>query len=68
MRGFEKLLYSWSSRSLDTLFQRVEVAKTFAMSKLFYVAQVIPLPEKFRKRIESKLSSFIFRGRHEGLN
>ena len=68
IRGFEKVFYSWSSRSLDTLCQRVEVAKVFAMSKLYYVAQVLPLPNKYRKRIEQKLSSFIFQGRHERLS
>ena len=65
--GFEKVLYSWSHRTLDTLQQRVEVAKTFALSKLYYVAQVLPLSNKFRKRIESILSKFIFKGRQERL-
>ena len=27
--GFEKVLFSWSSRSFETLSQRVEVAKFF---------------------------------------
>merc|ERR1712105_177334 len=36
--GFEKVLFSWSSRTLVTLGQRVEVAKMFALSKLYYVA------------------------------
>ena len=65
--GFEKVLFSWSSRSLETLSQRVEVAQTFALSKLYYVAQVLPLPTKFRRQIESSLSKFIFKGRHEKL-
>ena len=38
------------------------------MSKLYYVAQVLPLPNKYRKKIEQKMSSFIFRGRHERLS
>lgn len=66
--GFVKVLFSWSSRTLDTLCQRVEVARTFAMSKLYYVAQVLPLPTKYRKQIEQSLSSFLFRGRHERLS
>ena len=37
------------------------------MSKLYYVAQVLPLPNKYRKQIDSSLSRFIFRGRHERL-
>ena len=65
--GFEKVLFSWQSRSLETLSQKVEVAKIFALSKLYYVAQVLPLPSKFSTRIESSLSKFIFRGRHERL-
>jgi hypothetical protein len=67
VRGFEKVLFSWQSRQLETLAQRVEVTKTFALSKLYYVAQVLPLPNKYRKKIDSNLSKFIFRGRHERL-
>ena len=65
--SYEKVLFSWQSRLLDTLSQRVEVAKVFALSKLFYVAQVLPLPDKHRRRVESSLSKFIFTGRHERL-
>ena len=66
--SFERTLFSWSSRSLETLSQRVEVVKMFAMSKLYYVAQVLPLLNRFRKRIERGLSTFIFRGRQERLS
>ena len=52
---------------MDTLSQRAEVAKTFALSKLYYVAQVLSLNEKYRKQIETSLSNFIFKGRHEKL-
>ena len=31
------------------------------------MAQVLPLPNKYRKQVESSLSKFIFRGRHERL-
>ena len=41
------------------------MAKTFALSKLYYVAQVLPLPDKHKRKVESLLSKFIFRGRHE---
>jgi hypothetical protein len=36
----------------------------FALSKLYYVAQVLPLPKKYRKQIDSSLIRFILRGRH----
>ena len=67
VKGFQRVLFSWQSRQLETLAQRVEVTKTFALSKLYYVAQVLPLPNKYRKQIDSSLSKFIFRGRHERL-
>ena len=66
-RGFQRTLYSWESRALSTLQQRVKVAKVFALCKLWYVAQVLPLPQAVVRKIESALSSFIFRGRHERL-
>ena len=36
-------------------------------SKLYYVAQVLPLPGEYKRKVESRLSNFIFRGRHERL-
>lgn len=66
-RKFQKTLFSWSSRSLVTLQQRVSVARTFALSKLWYVAQVLPLPRGVAKKIHSALSTFIFCGRSESL-
>ena len=65
--GFQRRLFSWESRTLNTLHQRVQVSQTFALSKLWYVAQVLPLPQSVLKKIESALSAFIFRGRHERL-
>jgi hypothetical protein len=68
VRGFEQVLFSWESRQLETLSQRVQVVRTFALSKLYYVAQVLPLPGEHKRKVESRLSSFIFRGRHERLS
>ena len=58
-----KVLFSWQSRSLETLAQRVQVARTFALSKLYYVAQVLPLPNKYKRKVEISLSKIIFRDR-----
>ena len=66
-KGFQGRLFSWESRNLNTLHERVAVSQTFALSKLWYVAQVLPLPQSVLKKIESALSSFIFKGRHERL-
>ena len=66
-RGFQKTLFAWESRALVTLKQRVTVLQTFAMSKMWYVAQVLPLPPNVLKKVESASSAFIFRGRPERL-
>ena len=66
-RGFQRSLFSWESRAICSLEQKVKVAQTFALSKLWYVAQVLPLPLAYTKKIESALSSFIFRGSPERL-
>ena len=66
-RGFQKTLYSWESRLLFTLQQRVFTVNTFALSKLWYTAQVLPLPIATARKFESVVSSFVFRGRHERL-
>ena len=66
-RGFQKTIFSWESRLLFTLQERVTVVQTFALSKLWYTAQVLPLPPPMCKKIEALMSSFIFRGRHERL-
>ena len=60
-----KVLFSWQSRSLETLAQRVQVARKFALSKLYYVAQVLPLPNKYKRKVS--VSKFIFRGHYERL-
>ena len=66
-RGVQRILFSWGSRALGTLQQRVNVLQTFALSKIWYAAQVLPLPPQMVKKIESTASTFIFRGRHEKL-
>ena len=66
-RGFQKTIFAWRSRLLNTLQQRVIAVQTYALSRLWYVAQVLPLPSAMTKRIESLVSSFIFQGRHERL-
>ena len=67
VRGFVKVLFSWHSRYLETLSQSEQVARTFALSKLFYVAQVLPFSNEYRSKVKSSLSKFIFRGCHERL-
>ena len=66
-RGFERTIFSWESRILSTLQQRVAVLQQFALSKLWYVSQTLQLPNSVAKKIQSKVSAFIFKGRQERL-
>ena len=66
-RGVQCTLYSWEKRALSTLQQRAVVLQTFALSKLWYTAQVLPIPASIVKKLEAASSAFIFRGRPERL-
>ena len=68
LTGFNNCLLSWSSRNLPTLQQRVFVMGTFAMSKLWYLGQVLPLPKKWLTKMEKRVRSFLWLGRLEHLS
>ena len=57
-----KLFFSWSDRCLETLFQRAEVIRTFALSLVWYRAQVIPLTDRWAKSFESEIRLFLWKG------
>ena len=67
LEGFRKCLLSWSSRMLPTLQQRVFVLNTFALSKLWYLAQVLPLPRNILLELEKVSRKFLWLGRLEHL-
>ena len=57
---FEQSILSWSPRVLETIFQRVEVVKTFALSRIFYVASILPLPATIARNIEKVIGRFLW--------
>ena len=59
-KKFVDVIRSWSSRVLDTLAQRVEVVKVFALSKVYYVASVIPINLTMVKKFEKEIGNFIW--------
>ena len=65
--SFVQTIMSWKSRQLNTIFQRVQVIKVFATSKLWYKASALPLPSKFAKKIESVIGRFLWVGKLERL-
>ena len=59
---FKNAIFSWSSRTLDTLQQRIEVVRVFALSRVYYVASILPIKSSMVKKFESVLGKFIWHG------
>ena len=59
---FTSTLHSWSSRIIDSIYQRAEVVTVFALSKVWYRGTVLPLPEKFAILFEKEISKFLWKG------
>ena len=64
-KGFVDCLNAWKIRSLETIFQRVQVLTTFAMPKLWYKALLLPLPGKLAGQFEEEIRQFIWAGKLE---
>ena len=57
---FEQSILSWSGRVLETIFQRVEVIRTFALSRIYYLASILPIPQASVKDIERVMGKFLW--------
>ena len=57
----EQTLGMWQCVNLNTL-ERIVVCKTFALSKLWYIASFMIVPEKYIKKYESIIYKFIWNG------
>ena len=62
IRNLEKTLDSWKRRNL-TLYGKINIVKTFGLSKLIYNASVLVIPEKYIKEIEKLIFDFIWDGK-----
>ena len=58
-----RAVISWSSRSLPSLSSRVEVLKTYALSRIYYLASIIPVSKNIVNLLEKTIGSFIWTGR-----
>ena len=61
-KNFSDAIYSWSSRILDTLQQRVEVIRVFALSRVYYISSILPIRAAMVKKFESLMGKFIWQG------
>ena len=59
-KNFSDAIYSWKNRFLETLSQRVEVLRTFALSRVFYVAAILPLGKTMVRKFESLMGKFLW--------
>merc|ERR1711872_98588 len=60
LKKFSAAICSWSLRVLDTLQQRVEVIRMFGLSRVFYVASILPVTPNVVKKFESLMGKFIW--------
>jgi hypothetical protein len=65
--GVERVLLEWAARRLPTLRQRARALETFALSKVWYLAQIIPMPPAVADRLRRAVSDFLWKGRLERL-
>ena len=56
----QNVLVAWSSRFLESIFQRIEVVNTFALSRVFYIASILPLPKNITLRMEKSIGKFLW--------
>ena len=59
-KNFNAAIHSWSHRVLDTLSQRIEVIRMFALSRVYYVAAILPMTNVMVKRLEKLMGKFIW--------
>ena len=59
---FRNAIFSWSSRVLGTLQQRVEVIRVFALSRVYYISSILPIKSTMVKKFESLIGKFIWQG------
>ena len=58
-KKFSDAIFSWTPRVLDSLQQRIEVIRIFALSRVYYVAAILPLKPSLVKKFETLMGKFI---------
>ena len=61
------VLISWSSRVFSSLEQRIEIVKIFGLSRIYYVASILPIRAKFVQKMESMIGKFLWLRRGSNL-
>ena len=58
---FRKCVFSWSTRYFDTVLQRIEVIKCFGLSRVYYVASVLPMHATWIKSFNKIIGDFLWK-------
>ena len=58
----KETLRSWSSRVINTVAERAQVVTTFALSRMWYRVQILPLPSHWAVKFEAEVSRFLWQG------
>ena len=59
---FQAVLSMWKMRNL-TLYGKVQVVRSLAMSQLLYVCSKLPVPKTFTTKVEKEIVRFVWNGR-----
>ena len=59
-KNFQSSILSWGSRSLPSIYAKVEVLKMFAMTRIFYVASILPMTKTRIKQFEILIGKFVW--------
>ena len=58
---FRSTLFSWSTRSLNTFYERASVLTTLGLYRLWYRASILPLPNTWANLFEAEIRRFLWR-------
>ena len=57
---FQDVVRSWTPRIFETMVQRVEVLRMFALSRVVYVASILPIRKCMIKKFEKEIGKFLW--------
>ena len=57
---FNNCVLSWTSKFLPSLSSKIEVLRTFALSRIYYVASILPISKTMIKKMEGVMGKFIW--------
>jgi hypothetical protein len=59
--GIKKVLNVWQASGLPTLCQKAQALEVYALSKAWFLAQILPLPRPMVTRLQKDEGDFLWR-------